>query len=103
MVNTIYWANQEIIGNMKKQDGEAFLRGETKVRADKRIMDLMLAMDKEFGDEEGVTLIPLALMHNSAENYDADDALHPNEEGYLQFADVMYSVYCGTFADGTQE
>ncbi len=143
LVNTIYWADQEKIGTMLRQDGKAFLPGEFKNRSDKRIMDLMKAMDREFRDEKGVTLIPLALtmlrqdgkaflpgefknrsdkrimdlmkamdrefrdekgvtliplalMHNSAENYMDGDALHPGENGYQQFAEVMYSVYCGT-------
>ena len=96
LVNTIYWADQEKIGMMLRQDGKAFLPGEFKNRSDKRIMDLMKAMDREFRDEKGVTLIPLALMHNSAENYMDGDALHPGENGYQQFAEVMYSVYCGT-------
>ena len=56
----------------------------------------MQAMAKEFDGKRNVTLIPLALMHNSAENYEAGDALHPGEAGYEQFASVMYSVYCGT-------
>jgi len=96
LVNTIYWAEQEVIGTMKKQDGEAFLPGEFKTRADKRIMALMKAMDEEFAHEKGVTLIPLALMHN-IENYGLEDALHPGANGDVQFGDVMYSVYCGTF------
>ena len=96
LVNTIYWADQEKIGSMVRQNGTAFLQGEFKNRSDKRIMDLMLAMDRKFGNRKGVTLIPLALMHNSSENFDEDDALHPNEAGYQQFAEVMYSVYCGT-------
>ena len=53
-------------------------------------------MDKRFGKMDGVTLIPLALMHNSRENFQAGDALHPAEAGDQQFAEVMYSVYCGT-------
>jgi lysophospholipase L1-like esterase len=97
LVNTIYWANQNIIGSMVRQDGTAFLQGEFKNRSDKRIMALMKAMDKKFKNMEGVTLIPLALMHNSAENFNSDDALHPGDAGDQQFADVMYSVYCGTF------
>lgn len=96
LVNTIYWADQETIATMKKQDGTAFLRGEFKNRSDKRIMDLMKAMEKEFRGEKGVTLIPLALMHNSAENFTESDALHPGDAGDQQFAEVMYSVYCGT-------
>ena len=96
LVNTIYWADQEKIGTMLRQDGTAFLQGEFKNRCDKRIMDLMRAMDKRFGNMDGVTLIPLALMHNSKENFQAGDALHPTEEGDRQFAEVMYSVYCGT-------
>ena len=43
-----------------------------------------------------MTLIPLALMHNSAENFTESDALHPGDDGDQQFAEVMYSVYCGT-------
>lgn len=96
LVNTIYWADQEKIGTMVRQDGTAFLQGEFKNRSDKRIMDLMKAMDKRFGDMDGVTLIPLALMHNSRDNFEPGDALHPGDAGDQQFADVMYSVYCGT-------
>ena len=96
LVNTIYWGDQEKIGTMVRQDGTAFLRGEFKNRSDKRIMDLMKAMDKRFGGKKNVELIPLALMHNSAENFEEDDALHPGAAGYDQFAAVMYSVYCGT-------
>ena len=48
------------------------------------------------GSMDGVTLIPLALMHNSKENFQDGDALHPGEAGDQQFAEVMYSVYCGT-------
>lgn len=96
LVNTIYWADQEKIGTMVRQDGTAFLPGEFKNRSDKRIMALMKAMDKRFGDMDGVTLIPLALMHNSRENFEDGDALHPKEAGDQQFAEVMFSVYCGT-------
>ena len=56
-------------------------------------------MAKKFGKMKGVTLIPLALMHNSDANFDQGDVLHPNENGYQQFAEVMYSVYCGTLED----
>ncbi len=99
LVNTIYWADQEKIGTMIRPDGTAFLQGEFKNRADKRIMDLMIAMDKKFGDMDGITLIPLALMHNSRDNFNEGDALHPGEAGDQQFADAMYSVYCGTFEE----
>ena len=96
IVNTIYWGDQEKIGTMVRQDGTAFLQGEFKNRSDKRIMDLMQAMEKKFGGKRNVELIPLALMHNSAENFEEGDALHPGPAGYDQFAAVMYSVYCGT-------
>ncbi len=96
LVNTIYWADQEKIGTMVRQDGTAFLPGEFKNRSDKRIMALMKAMDKRFADMDGVTLIPLALMHNSRENFEDGDALHPGEAGDQQFAEAMFSVYCGT-------
>lgn len=99
LVNTIYWGDQEKIATMVRQDGTAFLPGEFKNRSDKRIMDLMKAMDKKFAHTKGVTLIPLALMHNSAENFNEGDALHPGDAGDQQFADVMYSVYCGTLED----
>lgn len=98
LVTPIYWADQDKIGAMKRQDGTAWLRGEFKNRCDKRVMDLMQAMDKKFAGMDGVTLIPLALMHNSRDNFTGTDALHPGEAGDQQFADVMYSVYCGTFA-----
>ncbi len=96
IVNTIYWGDQEKIGTMVRQDGTAFLQGEFKNRSDKRIMDLMQAMAKKFEGKRNVELIPLALMHNSAENFEDGDALHPGAAGYDQFAAVMYSVYCGT-------
>ena len=96
IVNTIYWGDQDIIGSMTKTDGTAYLQGQFKNRSDKRIMTLMKALAKKFKNTDGVTLIPLALMVDSGNNYDSDDALHPNEDGYQQFAEAMYSWYCGT-------
>lgn len=96
LVSPIYWANQEKIGTMVRQDGTAWLRGEFKNRSDKRVMTLMRAMDKKFAKMDGVTLIPLALMHNSRDNFTENDALHPGAAGDQQFAEVMYSTYCGT-------
>ncbi len=96
LVNTIYWGDQEHIGTAKKQNGTAYITGEFKARSDKRVFDLMVAMSKEFSGEEGITFIPLALTHNSAENYDMGEFLHPNDTGDQEFAATMYSVYCGT-------
>lgn len=96
IVNTIYVGDQDHLGSVELPDGQAQFQGETKYGYDRRVFHLMEGLARKLGNYSRVILIPLALMHDSANNFEPGEALHPNEAGDRQFAECMYSVYCGT-------
>lgn len=96
LVNTIYVGEQDILGSMELQNGTAQFQGRYKLEYDQKVMDLMQALERRLGNYSHLKFIPLALTHDSAGNFEMGDALHPNEAGDQQFAESMYSVYCGT-------
>jgi hypothetical protein len=96
IVNTPYLGDQDHLGRMELPNGDPWFQGEYKLRYDRRILHLMEGLDRKLGNYSHVNFIPLALMHDSVHNFDENEALHPNDEGYDQFAACMYSVYCGT-------
>ena len=96
LVNTIYVADQDHLGSVELRDGTTQFRGRYKLEYDQKVMDLMQGLVERLDNYTHVEFIPLALMHDSANNFEAGEALHPNETGDEQFAACMYSVYCGT-------
>lgn len=96
IVNTPYVGDQDHMGSMELPDGSPWFRGEHKKAWDWRVMHLMKALQRKLGNYSHVTFVPLALMHDSAHNFDMGEALHPNDRGDEQFASCMYGVYCGT-------
>ena len=96
IVNTIYVGDQDHLGMAELPDGSAQFRGDSKLQYDRKVLHLMEGLTRKLGNYNRVTFIPLALMHDSAHNFEEGEALHPNETGDEQFAACMYSVYCGT-------
>ena len=112
LVQTVYLGDQNGIGNEVNQKGVHILNGWWKMEEDRQIFLWMQAMEEAFGNMEGVYLIPAALTFDSAYNYrEAEmpvnarssktetvlvEAMHPNEDGYLQIADTLFNTYCGT-------
>ena len=98
--------------------------GKYKYEEDMKIFNLMVALNEKLSALSGVYTVPLALCHDSENNYGKQtislnsrsqetviipaDSVHPNKVGedpetfgydivgYLQFADMIFSVLSGT-------
>ena len=115
--NTIYRSNQNGIGVQVGNDGYAATSGVWKYNEDKKVMDLMQRLDAMLDGYENVWMVNLALTHDSENNFGAVEtpvnpratkteylpieSVHPQNQGYYQMADTMYSVMCAGFAEGT--
>ena len=105
IVNTIYVADQDHLGSVELRNGMTQFRGRYKLEYDQQVLDLMQGLVRRLSKYSRLTFVPLALMHDSANNFGENEALHPTETGDEQFAACMYSVYCGTLEAmiGTKE
>lgn len=125
--NAIYRSNQDGIAHQMNSQGYSASSGKYKYNEDMKIFNLMVALDEKLADFTGVYTIPLALCHDSENNFGKQtiklnsrsqeeviipaDSVHPNKTGedsatyginvvgYLQFADVMFSVFSGTMQE----
>ncbi len=125
--NAIYRSNQDGIAHQLNSQGYSAFSGKYKYNEDMKIFNLMVALDEKLADFTGVYTIPLALCHDSENNFGKQtiklnsrsqeditipaDSVHPNKTGedsatyginvvgYLQFADVMFSVLSGTIQE----
>lgn len=119
IVNAPYVANQNGIGAEQKSgasDGYAgSLKGQMKYQNDMQIFNLATKLKELLKDYTNLYFVPVAFCHDSEHNYGAIEvpvnprstqteiipycAIHPYEStgGYWQFADIMYSTYCGAF------
>ena len=119
IVNAPYVANQNGIGAEQKSgasDGYAgSLKGQMKYQNDMQIFNLATKLKELLKDYTNLYFIPVAFCHDSEHNYGTIEvpvnprstqteiipycAIHPYEStgGYWQFADIMYSTYCGAF------
>ena len=79
---------------------------------DCKIMDLQNRLDNLLKGYSEVYIVPLSVCMDRDNNFGqvsvpvnprltsvtrniAVESVHPQESGYLQMADVMYSIYCG--------
>lgn len=113
VVNTIYKGNQNGIGVQQSSDGYASNSGMWKYNEDRKVMNLMKTLDKLLDGYAGVHMINLALTHDSEYNFGAEEtpvnpraaqtefmpkeSVHPQEQGYYQMADVIFSTMAGVF------
>lgn len=121
--NAIYRSNQDGIAHQLNTQGYSMGNGVYKYGEDVKIQNLMIGLENKLKDYKNVYFIPLALCHDSENNFGKQkislnsrsretiiipaESIHPNKTGedsstygydivgYLQFADVMYSVLCG--------
>jgi lysophospholipase L1-like esterase len=112
MVNTIYTANQDGIGSWQNSHEKALLPGRYKFEEDQKIFNLMVYLADKLASYEHVYLVPAAITHDSANNFNTitqaaspyaatteeipDNGIHPGAAGYKQIADTIYSTLCGT-------
>lgn len=115
IVNTPYRADQNGIGYQKNVLGYATTGGMYKIYADYGVYNLMTRLSELFEGYNNLWIIPLALCFDSENNFGElevnvnprskvteiipADSIHPNpQSNYLQYADVMYSWYCGVLS-----
>lgn len=115
MVNTIYTANQDGIGSWQNSHDVALLPGRYKFEEDKKVFNLMVYLAEKLSNYNKVYLIPAAITHDSANDFDTqmqvkspysdmtvevpDNGIHPGAAGYNQIADTIYSTFCGTMQE----
>ena len=121
--NAIYRSNQNGIAHQLSTQGYNLGNGVYKYGEDIKIQSLMVSLVEKFTDYKNVYFIPLALCHDSENNFGKQkislnsrsketiiipaDSIHPNKTGedtsiygydvvgYLQFADIMFSTFSG--------
>lgn len=121
--NAIYRSNQNGIAHQLNTQGYSMGNGVYKYGEDIKIQSLMVSLAEKFTDYKYVYFIPLALCHDSENNFGKQkislnsrsketiiipaDSIHPNKTGedgsiygydivgYLQFADIMFSTFSG--------
>lgn len=115
VINTIYRSRQDGYGSVG-DDGYATASGASAYQhgEDIKVLNLMTKLRELLGDYEGVHLVPLALCHDTEYNFGMvaapvnpraaqtqtmpEESVHPATQGYHQFADVLYSAYCGVLS-----
>ena len=114
VVFTICWGNQDGIGSQTSSDGFAAQKGRFKYDLDRKTIGGVKALYEVLKSYTDLYFIPLTQCHDSEYNFGAVEAsvnprasqkeylpsesVHPQQQGYEQMADVMYSVYCRAFA-----
>lgn len=121
--NAIYRSNQNGIAHQLSTQGYSMGNGLYKYGEDIKIQSLMVSLVEKFTDYKNVYFIPLALCHDSENNFGKQkislnsrsketiiipaDSIHPNKTGedtsiygydvvgFLQFADIMFSTFSG--------
>ena len=106
---TLYRGNQNALGNQSGTDGYATNRGAWKLEEDRKVFNLMVKLYELLKDYTNLYFIPVSLCHDSEYNYGSVEttvnpratqtelipieATHPQQQGYLQIADIKFSVY----------
>lgn len=106
---TLYRGNQNGLGVQTSNDGYATNRGAWKLEEDRKVYNLMTRLYDLLKPYTNLYFIPVALQHDSEYNFGAVstpvnpratqtellpvEATHPQTQGYLQIADIMFSVF----------
>ena len=106
---TLYRGNQNGLGVQTSNDGFAANRGAWKLEEDRKVFNLMVRLYDLLKNYTNLYFIPISLSHDSEYNFGAvstpvnprasqtelmpTEATHPQNQGYLQFADIIFSVY----------
>jgi hypothetical protein len=109
VVNTLYRGNQNGIGNEAYSNGFALSKGQWKLEEDRKVFNLMVKLNELLGSYPNLYFVPISISHDSEYNFGAVltpvnpravqtelmpiEATHPQLQGYLQMADIMFSVF----------
>jgi lysophospholipase L1-like esterase len=120
IVNTLYRSNQDGIGRQINTDGfNGNKKGTYKYAEDVKVFNLMVELDRILDGYENVHFVPVATCHDSANNfgkvevainpratdkeYMPVEGTHPQEQGYLQMADIMFSTFSAYMTEEVAE
>ena len=113
VVNTIYRSGQNGIGNQGNTDGYK-AQSAYKFEEDQKVLLLAKSLEEMVGDMPNVYICPVGFTHDSRYNFGNAkvsvnprltdttevyelqplDSVHPQQCGYLQMADEMFSTIC---------
>ena len=110
VVYTLYKANQNGLGVQTGNDGYMVNKGAWKLEEDRKVFNLMVKLNELLKGYTDLHFVPISTCHDSEYNfgnvernvnprstikeYVPIEATHPQNEGYMQFADIMFSVMC---------
>lgn len=110
VVFTLYRGNQDGLGVQTSSDGYARNKGAWKLEEDRKVFNLMVRLHDLLKDYTNLEFVPISLTHDSEFNFGAvetpvnprasqtellpTEATHPQTQGYMQMADIMFSVLC---------
>ncbi|MBQ3603956.1 MAG: SGNH/GDSL hydrolase family protein [Clostridia bacterium] len=113
VVMTILTGNQNGLGKQQSTDGFASYKGKYKYALDCKFIKAMNLLYDTLKDYSNLYFVPLTECHDNEYNFGAvetpvnpratqteympNEGIHPQQQGYEQMADVMYSVYCRAF------
>lgn len=105
---TLYRGNQDGIAQQISSDGYSAGSGVWKLEEDRKVFNLMTNLAELLGGYTDLHFVPISLTHDSEYNFGAvsttvnpratqtellpSEATHPQTQGYMQFADCMFSV-----------
>ena len=108
VVFTLFRGNQNGIGNEVPTDGYSYEAGAFSESENKKVFNLAIALHDALASYSNLHFIPIAQCHDSEFNFGAvetpvnprasqtelmaSQATHPQEQGYLQMADIMFSA-----------
>ena len=108
VVYTLYRGNQDGIGNEVPVDGYSYEPSAWSLRENRKVFNLMVKLNTLLKEYTNLHFVPIATCHDSEYNFGAvetpvnpraaqmeylpSQATHPQEQGYLQMADIMFSV-----------
>lgn len=108
VVFTLFRANQNGLGVQTSVDGYSANKGAWKFEEDAKVFNLMVRLNELLKDYTNLHFVPISLCHDSEFNfgnvetpvnpravqkeYLPVEATHPQLQGYLQMADIMFSV-----------
>lgn len=113
VVLTILVGSQNGLGKQQSTDGFTSYKGKYKYNLDCKFIGAMNLLYDTLKDYANLYFVPLTECHDNEYNFGAvetpvnprasqteympNEGIHPQQQGYEQMADIMYSVYCRAF------
>lgn len=107
---TIYRGNQNGLGVQRNSDGYVLNHGAWELEEKRKVFNLMVKLNELLKSYSNLYFVPLATCHDTEYNFGSMEkpvnpraeqteflpveATHPQEQGYLQIADIMFSAFC---------